>query len=354
MAAKTLMKGNIALAKGALLAGCTHYFGYPITPQNEIPEFMSAQIRNKGGVYVQAESEVAAINMVFGAAAAGARTMTTTSSPGYSLMQEGVSYIAAAHLPCVIANVQRGGPGLGNIAVAQADYFQATKGGGHGDYHLIVLAPASPQEMMDHTILAFELADEYRIPVLILSDAIIGQMMEAVTEREYKPQIPQKPWALTGALNRTPNVIRTLWLDETGVENNNHRLQEKYATIVNKEVRFEDFELENAEIVIVAYGLSSRISRSVIIKAREEGIKCGMLRPVSLWPFPYDRIQELVKGKAKELLVVEMSAGQMVEDVRLGAEGKAPVHFYGTMGGRSPSEDEIYAKVKMLAKGRGV
>ena len=277
MAVKTLMKGNIALAKGALLAGCSHYFGYPITPQNEIPEFMSANIKNKGGVYVQAESEVAAINMVFGASAAGARTMTTTSSPGFSLMQEGVSYIAAAHLPCVIANVQRGGPGLGNIAVAQADYFQAVKGGGHGDYHLLVLAPASPQEMMDLTILAFELADLYRIPVLILSDAIIGQMMEAVVEREYKPQIPLKSWALTGALNRKPNVVRTLWLDETGVEVNNHKLQEKYAQIIEKEIRFEDFQIDDAEIVIVAYGLSAQNFTQRRDQSAEEGIRCGML-----------------------------------------------------------------------------
>jgi 2-oxoglutarate/2-oxoacid ferredoxin oxidoreductase subunit alpha len=352
MAAKTLMKGNIALARGALLAGCTHYFGYPITPQNEIPEFMSAQINKKGGVYVQAESEVAAINMVFGASAAGARTMTTTSSPGFSLMQEGVSYIAAAHLPCVIANVQRGGPGLGNIAVAQADYFQATKGGGHGDYHLIVLAPSSPQEMMDLTLLAFELADRYRIPVLILSDAVIGQMMEAVTENDtYKPQIPVKSWALTGSQNRTPNVVRTLWLDETGVEINNHKLQEKYKLITEKEIRYEDFQVDDAEIVLVAYGLSARIARSVVLRTREEGIHTGLMRPISLWPFPYDRIRKIAENKAKRILVVEMSAGQMVEDVRLSVAEKVPVEFYGTMGGKSPSEDEIYALVKKLGKG---
>jgi 2-oxoglutarate ferredoxin oxidoreductase subunit alpha len=349
MSERILMKGNIALAKGAIIAGCTHYFGYPITPQNEIPEFMSGEMKKTGKTYLQAESEVAAINMLFGAAAAGTRAMTTTSSPGYSLMQEGVSYIAGAHLPCVIANVQRGGPGLGNIATAQADYFQATKGGGHGDYRLIVIAPSSPQEMMDYTLLAFDLADEYRIPVLLLSDATIGQMMEAVTIRsDYLPKTFPKQWALTGCAGRNPNVVRTLWLDETGVEKNNFKLQEKYETIVKKEVRFEEFQIDDASIVLIAYGLSSRICRAIVLRARSEGMKIGLLRPITLWPFPYERIAAFANGCVKLLLVVEMSAGQMIEDVRLGIEGKIPVEFYGTMGGRVPSDEEIYKKVKHL------
>ncbi|MBN1409512.1 MAG: 3-methyl-2-oxobutanoate dehydrogenase subunit VorB [Spirochaetales bacterium] len=349
MANKQLIKGNIALAEGALQAGCRYYFGYPITPQNEICEFMALKMPQSDGVFVQAESEVAAINMVMGAAAAGARVMTTTSSPGFSLMQEGVSYIAAAHLPCVLANVQRGGPGLGNIAPGQADYFQAVKGGGHGDYHLIVLAPASPQEMFDFTFLAFDLADKYRTPVLILSDGIVGQMAENVEIKDsLKPETISKPWALTGARGREANVIRSLWLNETGVEENNFRLQDKYKIIIEKEVRFEEYMTDDADIVFIAYGLSSRITRGIVDKARKQNIRAGMLRPITLYPFPYDKIKDLVSRQCKALFVVEMSAGQMLEDVKLANEGRAPVYFDGTLGGRMPSEEKILPQLKTI------
>lgn len=347
------MKGNIALAEGAVIGGCTHYFGYPITPQNEVPEYMSWRLPEVGGVFVQAESEVASINMVFGGSAAGARVMTTTSSPGFSLMQEGVSYLAAAHLPCVLANVQRGGPGLGNIAPAQSDYFQATKGGGHGDYRLLVLAPSSPQEMMDFTILAFDLADKYRIPALILSDGVVGQMMESVEIRdEYTPHPPKKDWALTGAKGRKKNVIRSLWLDETGVEVNNDKLQEKYREIERNEIRFEEYKTEDAKLVFVAYGLSARICRSVVDKLREDGYEAGLIRPITLWPYPSEAIRNAMKKAAKAYFVVEMSAGQMVEDVRLAVNGDAPVHFYGKYGGAVPEEKEIYDRaVELFRKG---
>lgn len=345
MLEKKLMKGNEALVYGALIAGCRYYFGYPITPQNEVTELMSVRMPEVGGVFVQAESEVAAINMVYGASAAGGRVMTTTSSPGFSLMQEGVSYLATAMLPCVIANVQRGGPGLGNIAGAQADYFQATKGGGHGDYHLIVLAPASPQEMLDHTILGFELTDKYRTPVLLLSDGIIGQMMENVEIPDYKPSINPKEWALTGCKGRKKNVIRSLWLDEPKMEAVNIKLQEVYKEICEKEVRYEEFMLEDALVVVVAYGISSRVSRSIVSDLRKEGYKVGMLRPITLYPYPYKRLKELVNNGVKGMISVEMSAGQMIEDVKLGVECKIPVEFYGKMGGVLLDENELKQKI---------
>lgn len=340
------MKGNVALAEGAIIAGCRYYFGYPITPQNEVPEYMSWRLPEVGGTFVQAESETASINMLYGAAAAGARAMTSTSSPGFSLMQEGVSYIAGAHLPCLIANVQRGGPGLGNIAPAQADYFQAVKGGGHGDYRLIVLAPASPQEMMDFAILGFELADKYRIPALILSDGLIGLMMESVEiPEDYKPNPPAKPWALTGAKGRQRNVIRSLWLDEDGVWRNNLALQEKYARIAENEARFEPYFIEDAEVAIVAYGASSRVARTVVERLRADGYKAGMIRPITLWPFPSDAVAALT-DQVKSFYAVEMSAGQMVEDVKLAVNGKKPVHFYGTLGGKMIDEEVLYGRVK--------
>ncbi len=343
------MKGNEAMAEGAILAGCRYYFGYPITPQNEVPAYMSWRLPQVGGTFVQAESEVASINMVFGSAAAGGRAMTSTSSPGYSLMQEGVSYLAAAQLPCVIANVQRGGPGLGNIAAGQADYFQAVKGGGHGDYRLIVLAPNSPQEMMDLTMLAFDLADRYRIPVLILSDAIVGQMMESVTLRtDRKPETTPKPWALTGASDRPKNVVRSLWLDDDGVAVNNDILQKKYRSVEEQEVRFESFRTEDAEAVVVAYGASARIAYGAVQQAREKGLKAGLLRPVTLYPFPSREIERLANSGAKKFLVVEMSAGQMVEDVKLALNGKAAVSFYGKMGGKFPEEEIVAEKIAAL------
>jgi len=347
---KILMKGNVAMAEGAVIAGCRHYFAYPITPQNEVSEYLASRLPEVGGVFLQAESEVASINMVFGASAAGARVMTSTSSPGYSLMQEGVSYLAAARLPAVLANVQRGGPGLGNIAPGQADYFQAVKGGGHGDYRLIVFAPASPQDMLDYTILAFDLSDKYRVPALILSDGIIGQMMETVEcPEDYVPQTVEKPWALTGSVNRDGNVVRSLWLDDVGVEKNNDILQSVYREIESNEVRYEGYLLDDAEIVIVAYGLSSRIARQAVDRARREGIAVGLLRPITLFPFPTEVISELANKENISFLVVEMSAGQMVEDVRLAIEGRAPVDFYGTYGGRIPEEEHIIEKISRFS-----
>ena len=355
MGKTVLMKGNEAMSEGAIIAGCRYYFGYPITPQNEVAAYMARRMPEVGGIFLQAESEVASINMVFGASAAGARVMSTTSSPGFSLMQEGVSYLAGARLPCVLANVQRGGPGLGNIAPAQADYFQAVKGGGHGDYHLIVLAPSAPQEMMDLTILAFELSDTYRVPALILSDAVIGQMVESVTLPDnINVKKVDKPWALTGALNRKPNVIRSLWLDDDGVEINNLTLQETYKRICEKEIRFEGFLTDDAKILVVAYGISARIARSSVRKMRNKGIKAGLLRPITLYPFPYDEIKRLIKNGVEAILTVEMSAGQMVEDVRLASEGKVPVLFYGRMGGKIVEEDEICKRISSISEGKGV
>lgn len=351
---RILMKGNEAMAEGAIIAGCRYYFGYPITPQNEVPAYMSWRLPEVGGVFIQAESEVASINMVFGASAAGARAMTTTSSPGFSLMQEGMSYLAAARLPCVVANVQRGGPGLGNIGAGQADYFQAVKGGGHGDYHLLVFAPASPQEMMDLTILGFDLADQYRVPTLILSDGIIGQMMESVTiKSDINIKKHDKPWALTGCKDREKNVVRSLWLDDDGVENNNLTLQDTYKTLEEKEVRFENFKTDDADVIAVAYGTSARIVKSAIDRLREEGIKAGLLRPITLYPFPTKEIERL-SGKVKAVLTVEMSSGQMVEDVKLAADGKAPVYFYGRFGGKLVEEQVIYEKMKALCLGKEV
>ena len=354
MEKKILMKGNEAMAEGAVLAGCRYFFGYPITPQNEVAEYMSWRLPEVSGTFIQAESEVASINMVHGASAAGARAMTTTSSPGFSLMQEGMSYLSGSRLPCVVANVQRGGPGLGNIAAAQGDYFQAVKGGGHGDYHLIVLAPSSPQEMMDLTMEAFDLADRYRMPALILSDGIIGQMMEAVEVRkDHKPVTTEKPWALTGAQGREKNVIKSLWLDENKLEELNLTLADTYKSLAEKEVRFEEYQTLNAEVVVVAYGTASRIVRSAVDRARREGLKAGMLRPITLFPYPTAAIVGLVDKGVKSFLTVELSGGQMVEDVKLAVNGKAPVYFYGRMGGKLVEEDAVYAKIVSICQGKG-
>lgn len=284
--------------------------------------------------------------MVYGAAAAGARVMTTTSSPGFSLMQEGISYIAGAQLPCLIANVQRGGPGLGNIAPSQADYFQAVKGGGHGDYRLIVLAPASPQEMLDFAILGFDLADQYRIPSLVLSDGLIGLMMESVEiPDEVKPKLVAKPWALTGAKDRQRNVVRSYWPDENGVWLNNLELQKKYNSIEEKEIRFEEYMTDDAEIIVVAYGSASRVARSVVDTLRKQNVKAGLFRPITLWPFPKKRLAELT-AQVKSFIVAELSAGQMVEDVRLAVDGKKPVEFYGTLGGKIVDEEILLRRIQ--------
>ena len=345
-----LMKGNEALAESALRAGMQAYFGYPITPQSEVIEYLAAEAPKRHSLMLQAESEVAAINMVFGAAGAGARVMTTSSSPGISLMQEGISYIAAAELPCLLANVQRGGPGLGTIQPAQGDYFQAVKGGGHGDYHMIVLAPASVQEMADFVFDGFALAEKYRTPVMILSDGALGQMMEKVVLKpEGSLPYPEKPWATTGKLkSRERNFITTLHMESESMEAVNNRLQAKYADM-QKEVRYQLIGAEDADVLLVAFGLTARICSKAAEMAREKGINTAVLRPITLYPFPSDAIARCAK-KAAGVLTVEMNAGQMVEDVRLAVNGATPVHFKGRSGGMIPSPEEILVEVEAIAK----
>ncbi|NPV10672.1 MAG: 3-methyl-2-oxobutanoate dehydrogenase subunit VorB [Ignavibacteria bacterium] len=338
------MKGNEALAEAAIRAGCDAYFGYPITPQSEVLEYLSREAYNRTGMVVlQAESEVASINMIYGAAGAGKRAMTSSSSPGISLMQEGISYIAAAELPCLIVNVNRGGPGLGTIQPSQGDYFQATKGGGHGDYKLIVLAPSSVQEMADFVRLGFDLADKYRNPVMILADGAIGQMMEKVELFEQQPKggtIP-KPWATTGKTkDRERNIITSLHIDPKIMEQINLRLQAKYREIEEKEVRYESYMIDDAEYILTGYGLGARICKKVVEIGREKGYKLGLIRPITLFPFPKKAYADLAT-KIKGILDVEMNSGQMVEDVRLSVEGKVRVEFYGRMGGIIPTPEEV-------------
>ncbi|OGW84637.1 MAG: 3-methyl-2-oxobutanoate dehydrogenase subunit VorB [Omnitrophica bacterium RIFCSPLOWO2_01_FULL_45_10] len=349
MAHKILMCGNEACGEGAILAGCTFYAGYPITPQNELTAYIAKRMLETGGVFIQAESELAAINMVFGASVAGARAMTSSSSPGISLKQEGISYLAACELPCVIVNMQRGGPGLGNIAPSQADYFQAVKGGGHGDYKLIVFAPSSAQELLEFTYLAFELADKYRNPTFILGDGLLGQMMEPVQIRYTNDDIrtTKKEWALTGCKGRKPNVIKSLLLGEGELERHNQKLQEKYSSIKKIEQRAEAFYIKDSDIVVTAYGSVARIARSAMKKARAKGIRVGMIRPITLWPFP-DRLFKETADRTEKFLVVEMSAGQMVEDVKLAVGGRTDVEFYGRMGGAIPTEEEILEKIESI------
>ncbi len=342
------MCGNEALAEAAIIACLDAYFGYPITPQNEIPAYMSKRMPEEGRVFLQCESELAAINMVFGASATGKRVMTTSSSPGISLMQEGISYLAGAELPSVIVNIMRGGPGLGNIAPAQGDYFQATRGGGHGDYKTIVLGPSSVQELVDCMPLAFDLADQYRIPVLVLADGILGQMMEPITfNKNNRRKLPAKDWALTGASNRKQNIVRSLWLKEGVVEQHNYDLQAKYKEIEKNEVLCEQYEVNDAEIVVVAYGIAARIVRGAVSKARQEGIKVGWIRPITLWPFPTEQIRRAADD-FKIFLTVELSCGQMVEDVKLTVAGKVPVLFYGRPGGGVPTVEQVFEKIKQL------
>jgi 2-oxoglutarate ferredoxin oxidoreductase subunit alpha len=339
------MKGNEAIAEAAVRGGCRFFFGYPITPQNEIPEYMSHRLAEVGGTFIQAESEVSAINMVYGAASAGARVMTSSSSPGISLKQEGISYIAAAELPCVIVNMQRGGPGLGGVAAAQADYFQATKGGGHGDYHLIVLAPGHVQEAVELMQGAFDLAEKWRNPVMMLGDGILGQMMEPVVFPPYAGPVPvEKPWVTDGARGRAPRVVNTLMLDPEDLYRHNLHLQAKYAEISKVEVKYESFMTEDADYVLVAYGTTSRVCRAAVELARESGHKLGLLRPITLWPFPDKPIAELAQ-RVKGVMAVEMSMGQMVYDVRLAVNGVCPVHFLGTAGGVVPTPREIVQKL---------
>lgn len=350
MAEKILMKGNEAIGEAAIVAGCRHYFGYPITPQTELTEYMAKRMPKNGGVFLQAESEIAAINMVYGAAGAGARTMTSSSSPGISLKQEGISYIAGAELPCVIVNIMRGGPGLGGIQPGQADYFQAVKGGGHGDYRNIVIAPNSVQELVDYTILSFDLADKYRNPVMILGDGALGQMMEPVDFTASTAVTVDKPWAAGGMRGRKqPNIINSLHLQADELEKHNVKLQEKYANIKANEVRYEELHTDDADLILVAYGITSRIARSAMEKARAEGLKVGMLRPITLWPFPEEVLSSLAKD-AKAFLVIELSAGQMIEDVKLAVNGAKPVYFFGRQGGMMPSPKAIYEEIVKAMK----
>jgi 2-oxoglutarate ferredoxin oxidoreductase subunit alpha len=347
---KILIAGNDAIAEAGIRAGCRSYFGYPITPQNELLEYMSVHMPKAGGVFIQAESEIGAIHMCYGASAAGARTMTSSSGPGISLKLEGISYLAGSDLPCVIVNVARGGPGLGNIAPAQGDYFQATKGGGHGDYRMIVLAPATIPEAAELTTLAFDLADKYRGPVLVLVDGVLGQMMEPVEfPQPIDPAtLPPKPWALTGAQGRPPNVVTSFFLDPAELSKLNQRRQLRYRQIEEREIRYEEFETGDATIVIAAYGTPARIARSTIKLARDEGIRLGLLRPITLWPFPYAPLRAL-STRVKTILTVEMSAGQMLEDVRLAVAERANTPFYGEMGGIVPTPRDILMEVKRYA-----
>jgi 2-oxoglutarate/2-oxoacid ferredoxin oxidoreductase subunit alpha len=349
MTRKMLMCGNEACGEGAILAGCKFYAGYPITPQNELTAYMAKRMNETGGVFIQAESELAAINMVFGAAAAGERAMTSSSSPGISLKQEGISYLVGCELPAVIINIQRGGPGLGNIAPAQGDYFQAVKGGGHGDYKMIVFAPASAQELLEHTHLAFELADKYRNPVFILGDGLIGQMMEPVEIRttNNEQRTTNKPWALTGCRGRKPNVVKSLILAEGALEEHNKKLQEKFNAMKSAETRAVVHNVKDSDTILVAYGSVARIAKAAMEKARAKGLKVGLIRPLTLWPFPDKLIAEAC-ARTKRFLVVEMNAGQMVEDVRLAVNGRTEVDFHGRMGGGIPTDDEILQRIEAL------
>lgn len=349
MADKILMKGNEAIGEAAIRAGCRYYFAYPITPQNEIPAYMAKRLPEVDGVFLQAESEIAAINMVMGASAAGARCMTSSSSPGISLKQEGISYISGAQLPCVVVNMMRGGPGLGNISGAQGDYFQATRGGGNGDYHVVVIAPGTVQEMADYTVKAFEIADKYRVMCMILGDGYLGQMSEPCILPEYTKQLPEKEWALTGKTNnREQNKIYSLKLSGLDGELNAHTksLFNNYDAIQQNETLSESFMTEDADIILTAYGTVSRVCKKAVKLLREQGVKVGLFRPITLWPFPQKELENACKN-AKKILCVEMSMGQMVQDIKLYSGHKvSDVDFYGEPGGIIPSVDTIIEKVK--------
>lgn len=342
------MKGNEALAESALRAGCKFFFGYPITPQTELAAYMAKRMPKEGGTYLQAESEVAAINMVYGAAGAGARVMTSSSSPGISLKSEGVSYIAGADLPCLIINIERGGPGLGSIQPSQSDYWQATRALGHGDFQMIVYAPATVQEMADLAYKAFDTADKYRMPVMILGDGMLGQMMEPVELREPLTELPEKPWAATGHGNkRDKNIINSLFLDAEECERMNIERFERYEIIKEHETMCEEVDCDDADIIIVAFGACARIARSAVKEARAKGIKVGLFRPITLWPFPKDQLAA-TKSHAKAYLSVEMNMGQMIEDVQLVVQGSAPVEFFGRTGGVIPTPAEVLERVVQI------
>lgn len=341
---RQLCKGNVAVMKGAILAGCRAFYGYPITPASEITESAALYLPQVGGTFLQAESEVAAINMVYGAAAAGVRVMTASSGPGLSLMQEGISYIAGAELPCVIVDVMRGGPGLGNIAPEQSDYFAMVKGGGHGNYRNIVLAPASVQEMAELTMLAFDLADRYRNPAVVLSDGFVGQMIEPLDLDCHPVTAPPKPWAVQGTAETRKNLVTSIFLEPDELESHQRWMEAKYACAQQAEVRHELYRADEAEVLVVGYGIVSRVLRSTVDEARREGLRAGLFRPITLWPFPSQALREAA-AHAHKVLVVELSNGQMVEDVRLALNGEVPVEFYGRGGGNVPSPEEVYAEL---------
>ena len=350
---RVLMKGNEVIGAAAIRGGCRYFFGYPITPQTELPEYMATHLPQAGGVFVQAESEIAAINMVYGASGAGARVMTSSSSPGIALKQEGISYLAGAELPCVIVNVVRGGPGLGGIQPAQSDYFQVTRGGGNGDYRLLVYAPATLQEMADLVQIAFDKADHYRNPVMILADGMLGQMMEPVDFRDDLPRMTLAPkdWAATGTEGRrAPNVINSLFLKPEALEEHIHKLFQKYAAMTRDEVRVETVGLADAQLAVVAYGTTSRIVRSAMAILAEEGITVGLIRPITLFPFPQQVFAEL-PASVQRLLVVEMSMGQMIDDVRIANEGRLPVSFVGRTGGMIPTPKLVADTIRELVTG---
>lgn len=351
MAERVLMKGNEAIAEAAIQAGCRHYFGYPITPQTEVAAYMAKKMPKIGGVFLQAESEVASINMVYGAAAAGARVMTSSSSPGISLMGEGLSYIAGSDVPAFVVNVQRGGPGLGGIQPSQSDYFQATRGGGHGDYHMIVLAPASVQEMASLTVKGFNLADKYNMIAMILADGTIGQMMEPISFEDVEVEHYDKPWALTGTqCQRKHNIVNSLYLQPDVLEQKNFERYAKYKAVEENEALHESYLMDDADVCVVAFGIASRVAKNAVVAARGEGIKAGMIRPITLWPFPKQALSQAA-DQVKSFLSVELSMGQMVEDIQLATGCRRPVSLCNRVGGMIPSPDQVLESIRKAAKG---
>ena len=351
MAERVLMKGNEAIAEAAIRAGCRHYFGYPITPQTEVAAYMAKRMPKIDGVFLQAESEIASINMVYGAAAAGMRVMTSSSSPGISLMGEGLSYIAGSDVPAFVVNVQRGGPGLGGIQPSQSDYFQATRGGGHGDYHMIVLAPASVQEMASLTVKGFNLADKYNMIAMILADGTIGQMMEPISFEDVEIEHYDKPWALTGTqCQRKHNIVNSLYLQPDVLEKKNFERYEKYRAVEENEALHESYMMDDAEVCVVAFGIASRVAKNAVVAARAEGIKAGLIRPITLWPFPKKALSEAA-DQVKCFVSVELSMGQMVEDIQLATGCRRPVSLCNRVGGMIPSPDQVLASIRKAAKG---
>jgi len=351
MTERVLMKGNEAIAEAAIRAGCRHYFGYPITPQTEIAAYMAKKMPKIGGVFLQAESEIASINMVSGAAAAGMRVMTSSSSPGISLKAEGLSYIAGSDVPALVVNVQRGGPGLGGIQPSQSDYFQATKGGGHGDYRMIVLAPASVQEMASLTIKGFNLADKYQMTAMILADGTIGQMMEPISFEDAQIETYDKPWALTGTQCKRPhNIVNSLYLKPDELEIKNFQRYERYRQVEENEPLWEEYMMEDAELCVVAFGIASRVAKNAVAAARNDGIKVGLIRPITLWPFPVKALEKAA-DQVKGFISVELNMGQMIEDIRLATKCKKPVALCNRCGGMIPSPDEVLEKIRMAQKG---